>query len=96
MMAGWLVARRCGWCRGEGGQRICRSCAPRVLETTVRLEKQRDSYASNLLSATQQVERLDRELTTARGLLTEAAVIFKRGRYPRPLSNRITAFLEGL
>lgn len=91
---GPLARFRCVWHTGLGGQRICRKCLPNMLAYIEKVRNSRDAYSGSLFSATEQVARLDRELTQASKLLEEAAAIFKRGRYPRPLSNRIVAFLE--
>lgn len=88
----------CPWHQGgkpRWWDRYCTRCTPIVRERLQVLEEQRDSYASSLRSAGEQVTRLDRKLSKANGLLLEAAEKMKRGRLWRPLSGRITAFLDG-
>lgn len=91
---GLLDRLECGWHQNGKGRRICRRCAPRVMETLKTTERQRDAYASSLSGASEKLGELDRKLTEARKLLAEAAEGFRRGRLGRPVSNRIVAFLE--
>lgn len=89
---------KCPWCHvwQPFSDRLCRKCSPKAMARVETLEKQRNAYCTTLRGATRELDRLDHNLAKARALLQEVAELFKRGRYPRPLSNRITAFLEGI
>lgn len=75
--------------------RICRRCTPKVLKFLAEKETEASENARLFFNAAEALRQANTRLARATGLLGEVAAIFKRGRYPRPLSNRIVAFLEG-